>query len=254
MSRNFELMQQANQGFDPSMPKKDRRLSKIQDENVSPSGVSLGSGGAAREETYKLVQRIFLQNTKNDPRTIVFASVDSGTASSPVCLMVADALRASVGGSVCIVEANFRSPTLPGLLGTTNHYGLTEALIQQGPIRSFAKPIRSEDFWFISSGSVVPDSPNLLDGDRIKERFAELRQEFDYVLVDAPPLNRYADAAALGRMTDGMVLVLEADVTRKEVALRLMQNLQAAQIKVLGAVLNKRTLPIPQPRSRAAGA
>jgi capsular exopolysaccharide synthesis family protein len=252
MSRNFELMQQATQGFDASMPKKDRRLSKAQDEKVSPPGISLGSGVAAREETHKLVQRIFLQHTQNAPRTIVFASVNSGTASSQICLLVADALRASVGGSVCIVEANFRSPTLPGLIGTTNHYGLTEALIQLGPIRSFAKPIRSEDVWFISSGSVVPDSPNLLDGDRIKERFTELRQEFDYVLVDAPPLSRYADATVLGRITDGMVLVLEADVTRKEVALRVMQNLRASQIKVLGAVLNKRTPPIPEPRSMAA--
>jgi Mrp family chromosome partitioning ATPase len=100
--------------------------------------------------------------------------------------------------------------------------------------------------WFLSSGSLTPDSPNLLNSDRFKLRFEELRKEFDYVLIDAPSLTRYADATALGRLTDGLVLVLEANSTRKEAALRVMENLRAAQIPVLGAVLNKRTFPIPE--------
>jgi receptor protein-tyrosine kinase len=128
----------------------------------------------------------------------------------------------------------------------TNHYGLTDALLREGPIRSFARPLQSDNIWLLSCGSLTPDSSNLLNGDRISARFDELRKEFDYVLVDAPSLSRYADATALGRFTDGLVLVLEANSTRKEAALRAMENLHAAQIQVLGAVLNKRTFPIPE--------
>jgi Mrp family chromosome partitioning ATPase len=200
----------------------------------------------AREETLRLVQRIFLQQTQNVPRVVLFAAVSPGAGCSEVCVLVAETLRANVSGSVCLVEANFRSPALPGLLGTTNHHGLTDALLQEGPIRSFAKPLRTNNFWFLSSGLLASDSPSLLNGDRIKTRFDELRKEFDYVLVDAPSLSRYADAAALGRITDGVVLVLEANATRKEAALKVMENLRNAQIKVLGAVLNKRTFPIPE--------
>jgi Mrp family chromosome partitioning ATPase len=61
-----------------------------------------------------------------------------------------------------------------------------------------------------------------------------------------PPLNQYADAMALGQLTDGVVLVLEANSTRKESALKAIESLRAAQIEVLGAVLNKRTFPIPE--------
>jgi Mrp family chromosome partitioning ATPase len=79
----------------------------------------------------------------------------------------------------------------------------------------------------------------------MKARFDELRSEFDYLLVDTPSLTRYADATALGRLTDGLVVVLQANSTRKETALRVMEDLRAAQIPVLAAVLNKRTFPIP---------
>ena len=72
----------------------------------------------------------------------------------------------------------------------------------------------------------------------ISARFDELRKEFEYVLVDSPPLTRYPDITALGRLTDGLVLVLKASSTRKEAALEVIENLRAAQIEVLGAVLN----------------
>jgi Mrp family chromosome partitioning ATPase len=90
----------------------------------------------------------------------------------------------------------------------------------------------------LSCGSLTPDSPNLLNSDQIAARFVELRKEFDYLLIDAPSLTRYADATALGRLTDGLVIVLEANTTRKEAALKVIENLRAAQIHVLGAVLN----------------
>jgi len=246
-------MRQAGRPVDASVPKQNRDMSKVQEEKVASSKVPFDAGQVAREETLRLVQRIFLQQTQNAPRTVVFAAVSPGTGCSQVCLLVAEAIRANFGGSVCVVEANFRSPALPGLLGTTNHYGLTEALLQPGPIRSFAKPVHSDNLWLLSSGSVDPGSPSLLTGDRIKARFDELRAEFDYVLVDAPPLSRYEDAMILGRITDGVVLVLEA-VTRKEAVLRLIQNLRTSQITVLGAVLNNCTLSVPEPRSIAAGA
>ena len=99
---------------------------------------------------------------------------------------------------------------------------------------------------FLSCGALAPDSPNLLNGDRIKARFAELRDEFDFLIVNAPSLVHYADATAIGRLTDGLILVLEADSTRKKDALKVMAKVRVAQIKVLGAVLNDRTFPIPE--------
>jgi Mrp family chromosome partitioning ATPase len=246
MSRNFELMQQVGRGSESASIPRARPVFSTAHEKVSTNRVRFGLEQVAREETLRLVQGIFLQQTQKAPRAVLFAGIDQGNGCSQICLLVAETLRSTVRGSVCLVEANFRSPSLPGLLGMTNHYGLTDALLREGPIRSFARPLQSDNIWLLSCGSLTPDSSNLLNGDRISARFDELRKEFDYVLVDAPSLSRYADATALGRFTDGLVLVLEANSTRKETALRVMENLHAAQIQVLGAVLNKRTFPIPE--------
>jgi len=246
MSKNFELMQQVARNFDaPANPQPERSFSRAH-EKAHKNGVRFDLGQVAHEEAQRLVQRIFLSQAQKTPRAVLFAGIDQGTGCSQICLLVAETLRSAVSGSVCLVEANFRSPSLPELLGTTNGYGLTDALLKDGPIRSFAKPLRTDDIWLLSCGSLGPDSPTLLTSDRMKARFDELRKEFDYILVDAPSLSRYADATALGRLTDGLVLVLEADSTRKEAAVTVMENLRAAQIQVLGAVLNKRTFPIPE--------
>ena len=100
--------------------------------------------------------------------------------------------------------------------------------------------------WLLSSGALASDSPNLLSSDRVKTRLAELRAEFAFVILDAPPLTRYADAIALGQLSDGLILVLEADTTRKKAALTAAANLHSSNVQILGAVLNKRTFPIPE--------
>jgi receptor protein-tyrosine kinase len=200
----------------------------------------------AGEEILRLVQRVFLLQTEEPPRAVAFAGVDHGNGCSRICVRVAETLARNIRGSVCLVEANLRSPALPEMFGTTNHHGLTDALLQEGPIRSFAKPVRGDRLWLLSCGSLAADSSNLLNSERLKARFAELRKEFDFVLIDAPPLTPYADAIALAQLTDGFVLVLEANSTRREAALKVAENLRALRIHVLGAVLNKRTFPIPE--------
>jgi Mrp family chromosome partitioning ATPase len=246
MSKNFELMQQAGREFEaPSISRPSRELPKIF-EKAHRNETRSDLDEVAREETLKLVQRIFVSPGQKGPRAVLFSGVDQGAGCSQICLLVAETLRSTVSGSICLVEANLRSPSLPGMLGTTNHHGLTDALLQEGPIRSFTRPLEIDNVWLLSCGSLSPDSPNFLNSDRLKARFEELRAEFDYLLVDAPSLTRYADATALGRLTDGLVLVLEANATRKEAALTVMENLRAAHIQVLGAVLNKRTFPIPE--------
>jgi receptor protein-tyrosine kinase len=83
----------------------------------------------------------------------------------------------------------------------------------------------------------------------MRDRFAELRKEFDFLIIDAPPLSRYADAIALGRLSDGIVLILEAGSTRRDAALAAVEHVRSSRIQVLGAVLNKETFHVPERNS-----
>jgi receptor protein-tyrosine kinase len=245
MSRNFDLMQQAQRMSEDAKIQSAAPNTKMADCNERRHGMRLDFDQIACDEIYRLVQRLFLLQTQTPPNIVVFTAIDKGGGASEICAKVAETLANNVSGSVCLVEANFRSPSLPDLFGTTNHHGLTEALLQEGPIRSFAKPIHVNNLWLLSSGTLAVDSPNLLNSESIKVRFQELRKEFNYVVIDAPPLGPYGDALSLGRLADGLVLVLEANSTRREAAIKVAESLNGAQVRVLGAVLNKRTFPIP---------
>jgi capsular exopolysaccharide synthesis family protein len=242
MSKNFELMQQAGSEVehDRTIPLVDR------DANSHSSKIGLTQDQVAREESLKLVQRIFLGQDAKRAYAVVFAGIDPGNGCTGVCGDTARVLAESVPGSVCLVDANLYAPSQAQFFGVTNHWGLTDALLKEGPIRGFAKQVYRDNLWLLSCGSSAAQSPNLLSSEQLKKRFAELRKEFDYILVDVPPLNQYADATALGQIADGLVLVLEANSTRKESALKAIETLRGAKIEVLGAVLNKRTFPIPE--------
>lgn len=242
MSRNYELMQERERDqsfFSPRII-----------EAAFPTPGEVGNREARRQLTSDLtlglVQRIFLQRTQEPPRMVVFAGIDHGNGCSRIAASVAESLAGNAPGTVCLVEANFRSPALPMMLGTTNYHGLTDALLEEGPIRPFMKRVCSESLWLLSSGPLAGDSPNLLTSERMKARSTELRKAFDFVIVDAPPMTRYADAIVLGQLSDGVVLVLEAEYTRREAARIAVESLRSSGIQVLGAVLNKRTFPIPE--------
>jgi protein-tyrosine kinase len=249
MSKNFQLMQGA--GISLNVP-------TIDEPKSSPAATNRKAKGkvaeahfnqqdvVTREESLKLVQNLFLSRSEESPRAVVFAGIDSGNGCSWICARVAETLVGQRLGSVCLVDANLRSPALPELFGVSNHYGLTDSLSKGGSIRDFTKLVRSDNLWLLSCGSLGTESSGLLNSETMKTRVSELRKEFDYVLIDSPPLNTYSDGIALAQVADGLVLVLEANSTRREPAVKVTENLRAAQIKILGAVLNKRTFPIPE--------
>src|SRR5262249_25625433 len=162
-----------------------------------------------------------------------------------LCSVVAKLLASSVAGSVCLVEANLRSPSLSNKFGAVHGRGLVDSLSLGGSIRQFARSIGPANLWLLPAGASGHESAVLLNSDRLRDRLAELREEFDYLLINTPPLISFADGMVLGRMVDGVVLVLEQDTTRRETALRVTENLRNSRIPILGAVLNNRTFPIP---------
>jgi Mrp family chromosome partitioning ATPase len=250
MSKNFELMREALE----ERPSRRETLPMAESTTIAfpSSHVEHGTrtespsfDRVAQEECLKLVQRIYLGQPADHGRAIAFAGIDPGDGCSRICAVAATTLAANTSGSVCLVEANFRTPSLSGFFGVSGDRGLADSLLVEGGIRSFATQLSPSNLWLLSAGALAPGSPSLLNSDRLELRLQELRKEFDYILIDTSALNLYADAIALGRVADGMVVVLEADSTRRESALKGLESLRNAHIEVLGAVLNRRTFPIP---------
>ena len=199
-----------------------------------------------REEEIKLVQRVFLLSGKNAPRAVVFAGVEHGDGCSWICARASETLASQVTGTVCVVDANLRSPSLHQYFGLNNNRGLTEAVLHSSPLQKYAQQLPAGNLWALTSGSLPSDPQAFLTSENLRSRIIELRGAFDFVLIDTPPVGPYADASVVSQMADGVVLVVAANFTRREAALRAKEIVEAVNSRVLAAVLNKRTLPIPE--------
>ena len=255
MSRNFELLQNIGKEqdfFHPDSPLSEPVVVPLS-APVSEVGEPLGTtepsqfstDGSQLAELAKLVQRVFLLPGSESHRAVVFTSSESGNGCSWLCARAGELLASQVTGSVCLVDANLHSPSLHEQFGVANHHGLSDALRQSGSIRGYVSQLSRRNLALVSCGSEVKDSQGLVASDRMRMRLSELRSEFDYVLIDCSSINVSNEAIALGAASDGVVLVLKANSTRKERARRAVHDLNAAKVRILGAVLNQRTFPIP---------
>jgi len=208
-----------------------------------PSTPALETSGAVKDEISKLVQNLFL--LPQGPRRVVFSGTESGSGCSWMCARVAEGLAPQGRGSVCVVDCNLRAPGLHQQFGAENHHGLSDALLGSGSIREYTHRL-SRNLWLLSCGSSAEGGLAMLGSDRMRSRLIELRAAFDYILIDAAPMNAWNDAVVLGGLSDGVVLMLKANSSRRETARKAVQELQGANVRVLGAVLNQRTFPIPE--------
>lgn len=239
MSRNFELLQQIEGGGEI--------LSHLPCEG-GPTRTLAGVDGlpAQYEPLISLVRRVFLVPGMDAPRMVVFSGADRSSGCTWICAHTCKVLAALVPGSVCVVDANLRSPGLHQYFDLEKPQGLTDALTQPDPIRNFVQPVCDGRFSVLCSGSGASNQAATVDINRMRSRIKELRQEFDYVLVDAPSLDLYTDASVLAGASDGLILVLGANSSRREAARNVVEELKAANVPLLGAVLNKRAFPIPE--------
>jgi capsular exopolysaccharide synthesis family protein len=251
MSRNFELLQ--NLGKEQDVFQSDLlEVAAVPPPSpaplldVKPAPLLLPMDESQKDEMAKLVQRLFLVPGMDAPRVVVVSGTESGSGCSWVCARMAEMLASQVSASVCVVDANLGAPGLHIQFQTENIHGLSDALHDPESIRRFARPMGRENLWLITSGAESGDRPALISSDRMRMRMAELRQEFHYVLIDAPAINTANDGIVLGRAAEGVVVVIKANSSRRETARKAIQELENAKVRVLGAVLNQRTFPIPQ--------
>jgi Mrp family chromosome partitioning ATPase len=238
MSRNFELLRRAG--------KEDLLFGRSGGDTPPNSNGhrQLDLGGQAQKEAVKLVQRVFVFPNSDAPRAVVFSSIQ-GNGSTEICCRAGEVLAAQGSGSVCLVDANLRTPSLHQLLGVAKCPGLIDATVKPGPIKDFTVRIAGGNLWLLPSGSSAAEAQGLFASDRLRSRVGELREEFDYILIDAPAVGSNADAVILGQMVDGVVLVVEANSTRRETARMAKETFENAKVRLLGAILNNRTFPIP---------
>lgn len=203
-------------------------------------GASAVAHPGARQQIAALIERVFLPAGGPAPRVVAFASVEADDSSGRVVAATATMLAQRTGARVGAIDLNFAAPSVHDWLAVPKTPGLFEALGSDGPLLDAAKQVRA-NLWVVPAGESDAGA-ELSAGSRT--RIAHLTDAFDYVVMTLEPL---ADGfgAGLATLADGVVLVVNAETTRRDTGRTAAERLQACGAALLGAVLTNRRYPIP---------
>lgn len=197
--------------------------------------------GCPSAEAYRTLRTsLLLKRTPTSPRIILVTSA-SGTEGKTTTAVNTAAALASCGGSVLLVDGDLRLPRCHDALGVPLTPGLAEYLMG----RLTTQPIQKtsiENLSFVPAGKATRNPAELLTSLRMWLLLRSVRDRFDFVVIDSPPILAVSDASLLANIADGVVLVVEHRRSREEHVHAAMVRLREAGAVVLGAVLNRGTV------------
>jgi hypothetical protein len=189
----------------------------------------------AREQIRGLVRRVFFANGDRAVKHVVFSAAGPDLDVSGICGQVAWALAGETRAHVALVESGHQAAELPYT---------RDPVREAASIRSSSTQI-AINLWRVQRGEFGECGGESGTAMHWLPCLAELRNEFEYAAIQGPAAGVSSEAALLGQLTDGIVLVLGARKTRQATALKIKETLEAAECRILGTVLMERTFPIP---------
>jgi protein-tyrosine kinase len=145
---------------------------------------------------------------------------------------------AQEGKKVLIVDADMRKPTLHYTFGISNRIGLSSVLSSQGISQEAIQETPIIGLSILPAGPHPPNPAELLSSISFDTFLEEMKQTFDIIIFDAPPILTVSDSQILSNKCDGTLFIIHSGVVDKEEVKKAQKTLSASQAKVLGAVLN----------------
>jgi capsular exopolysaccharide synthesis family protein len=192
---------------------------------------------SAGSEAYRTLRTNLLYALVDEPpKVIVLTSPGPAEGKSTTCANLGVVL-AQAGMNNLILDCDFRKPVMHRFFDIRNLDGVVDVLIGERKLQEVWKePV--EGLKVVPVGTVPPNPTELLSTQRFSKLLASFREAFDYVLIDAPSVMPVSDSAILATQGDGVLLVLDAQNTRKGSVRQAMRSLEAVGASVIGTVMN----------------
>jgi capsular exopolysaccharide synthesis family protein len=193
---------------------------------------------SARAEAYRhLRTNLQFVDVDHPPKVIVIASavLDEGKSTTAVNLAIA---FAEAGHRVALVEADLRRPRMAHYLGLEGAVGLSNVLAGQVDVGDVLQRWGRHELHLLASGPTPPKPSELLGSRNMTALLGRLREAFDVVIVDTPPVLPFTDAAVVAAAADGTVLIVRSGKTHQARIRTAIANLHAVDSRLLGCVLN----------------
>jgi len=179
-------------------------------------------------------------------KTIVFTGTAHGVGCTTTAAGFANTMAQYCRLNVLLIDANIRSPRLHEVFNIEHNQGLADLLTKEEEKISLFKKMGHGNLYLIPCGKKASVPQAIFESTRFAKILKLMREKFDYVILNAPPVNSYAETKVIGKKVDGVMLVIESGKTRKQVAVRAKQELENAGAKILGVIVNRRKYYVPE--------
>ena len=190
-------------------------------------------------EAYKVIRTsIQFAQAGNSLKTIAVTSCTPNEGKSTTIANLAVVLT-QTGKSVLLIDCDMRNPTVHKNFKLSNKIGLSSCISMGTALAEAVQETGIENLDALTGGVIPPNPSELLGSERMQHILARASEEYDYVLIDTPPVLPVTDALVLSRMVDGVILVLTSGEIKVEMARDVKNQLVQADANILGVVRNK---------------
>ena len=174
-----------------------------------------------------------------DIKVITMTSSVPNEGKSSISLSLSRTLAES-GKKILMVDADLRKSVMAARYHIQGiDKGLSHYLTGQAEVEDIIYETEVEGLCITAAGPLSPDPTSILDSEQFEQFIENVRDMFDYVIIDAPPLGVVIDAVIIGKYTDGAVIVIEQGVIKRKIVQDVIKQLKRGEVRILGAVLNK---------------
>ncbi|MFC4293980.1 GumC family protein [Novosphingobium tardum] len=194
---------------------------------------------SALAEAYLAIQTsLNFSTSEGVPRTLAVTSANASEGKSTTAYAIAATL-ARLGKKVLLIDADMRNPSVHRMLGIDNNHGLVELLTHNAKLPEVTRPSTVDNLTVVTSGPIPPNPAELLTGESLSILLVEARKQFEYVVVDSPPILGLSDAPLIASAMSATVFVIAANSTSAKSAIGSLRRLMEAHAHIIGAVLTK---------------
>ena len=202
-------------------------------------GYLLEEGAESKHaEAYRVLRTNLLFSRKGENlNTIVIVSAGAGEGKSTTTINLSTVF-AQAGNRVLIVDSDLRRPTLHKLFKVANNLGLTNYLLKQNTVVEVVQTTSVPNLDFMASGKLPSSSMGILGSAQMKELIAELKQRYDFIFFDSPPILGVSDASILASEVDLVMQVIQYRRYPQPMTIRAKQMIEKVGGNFVGMVLN----------------
>lgn len=189
-------------------------------------------------EAYRSLRTsVLLSRAGEPPKVVVVTSSQPGEGKSTSSMNLAIAL-AQAGKKTLLLDADLRKPRVHGILDLKPDVGIVSFLTGGQSLDQVIIDTRIDNLWALPCGPKPPNPAELLGSDMVKELIKTLRQHFDTIIIDTPPISAVVDPLEMAALADGVLLCVRAGVTPHQMVERSVRKLREIQAHTLGVILN----------------